>query len=288
MSHAFVDQMLEKSKAGELRSPVSETLEMHLVDFGRGEAVYEMEAREALGNPLGVIQGGVATALADAAMAAATSSILDDDEIQKSAITTIDIFARFIRPVNAKKVERLRAEAKVVRAGGRLVWAEADVLADDEVVGKFASTGIRVSFDPAAYIADRDTPMSEPGTEVMAQFIGAENVDRSRDYLEQLDPELHRYIMDFVYGEVYAGDALDPKTRALCTVAMLATLGQQLQLGVYVRAARRQGASEEEIREVLRQVAVYAGFPNAWNALATMKAALEHYADPETKEEATS
>jgi 4-carboxymuconolactone decarboxylase len=129
--------------------------------------------------------------------------------------------------------------------------------------------------------------MPESGTEVMARFIGAENVDRSRDYLEQLDPELHRYIMDFVYGEVYAGDALDPKTRALCTVAMLATLGQQLQLGVYVRAARRQGASEEEIREVLRQVAVYAGFPNAWNALATMKAALEQYADPESKEEAT-
>jgi len=155
MSHEFVDQMLEKSRAGELRSPVSETLEMSLVEFGRGEAVYEMAAREELGNPLGVIQGGVATALADAAMAAATSSILDDEEIQKSAITTIDIFARFIRPVNAKKVERLRAEAKVVRAGGRLVWAEADVLADDDVVGKFASTGIRVAFDPASYIADR-------------------------------------------------------------------------------------------------------------------------------------
>ena len=155
MSHEFVDQMLEKSRAGELRSPVSETLEMSLVEFGRGEAVYEMAAREELGNPLGVIQGGVATALADAAMAAATSSILDDEEIQKSAITTIDIFARFIRPVNAKKVERLRAEAKVVRAGGRLVWAEANVLADDDVVGKFASTGIRVAFDPASYIADR-------------------------------------------------------------------------------------------------------------------------------------
>ena len=117
--------------------------------------------------------------------------------------------------------------------------------------------------------------MSEAGPEVMARFVGAENVERSRAYLEDLDPELHRYIVDFVYGEVYAGDALDAKTRTLCTVAMLATLGQQLQLGVYVRAARRQGASEEEIREVLRQVAVYAGFPNAWNALATMRAALD-------------
>src|SRR6202167_3794787 len=148
MSHELVDQMLEKSRAGELRSPVSETLGMHLVQFRRGEAVYEMESSEQLGNPLGVIQGGVATALADAAMAAATTTILTDEEIQKSAITTIDIFARFIRPVNAKSVETLRAEAKVVRAGGRLVWTEADLLADGKVVGKFASTGIRVAFDP--------------------------------------------------------------------------------------------------------------------------------------------
>jgi uncharacterized protein (TIGR00369 family) len=156
MGHDFVDQMMEKTKAGELRSPVSETLEMQLVEFGRGEAVYEMVAREALGNPLGVIQGGVATALADAAMAAATTTVLSDEEIQQSAITTIDLFARFIRPVNAKKVERLRAEAKVVRAGGRLVWAEADVLADGETVGKFASTGIRVAFDPKSYVGDSD------------------------------------------------------------------------------------------------------------------------------------
>jgi 4-carboxymuconolactone decarboxylase len=125
--------------------------------------------------------------------------------------------------------------------------------------------------------------MSEPGAEVMARFVGPENVDRGREYLESLDPEFHRYIMDFVYGEIYAGDVLDPKTRALCTVAMLATLDQQLQLGVYVRAARRQGASEEEIREVLRQVAVYAGFPSAWNALATMKRALEGLTDDDAQ-----
>jgi uncharacterized protein (TIGR00369 family) len=149
----FVDRMMEMNRTGELRSPVSQTLDMHLVEFARGEAVYEMPAREELGNPLGVIQGGVATALADAAMAAATTTILTDDEIRSSAITTIDIFARFIRPVNAKKVERLRAQAKVVRAGGRLVWTEADVLADGELVGKFASTGIRVAFDPQAYLA---------------------------------------------------------------------------------------------------------------------------------------
>ena len=48
-----------------------------------------------------------------------------------------------------------------------------------------------------------------------------------------------------------------------------------------MRAARRQGASEEEVREVLRQVAVYAGFPSAWNALATMRAALKDFDEGE-------
>jgi 4-carboxymuconolactone decarboxylase len=130
--------------------------------------------------------------------------------------------------------------------------------------------------------------MSEPGADVMARFVGPENVDRGREYLEQLDPELHRHIIDFVYGEVYAGDVLDAKTRALCTVAMLASLDQQLQLGVYVRAARRQGATEEEVREVLRQVAVYAGFPSAWNALATMKQALLGFSEADAKGRADS
>jgi acyl-coenzyme A thioesterase PaaI-like protein len=77
------------------------------------------------------------------------------EEIRKSAITTIDIFARFIRPVNAGKVAKLRADAKVVRSGSRLVWAEAEVLADGEMVGKFASTGIRVAFDPESYLKER-------------------------------------------------------------------------------------------------------------------------------------
>jgi 4-carboxymuconolactone decarboxylase len=126
--------------------------------------------------------------------------------------------------------------------------------------------------------------MPERGEDVMGRFVGTANVERGRAFLEDLDPELHRYIIDFVYADVYAGETLDPKTRALCTVSMLACVGQQLQLGVYVRAAVRNGASEEEVREVLRQVAVYAGFPSAWNALETMRSALDGF-DPSAEEQ---
>lgn len=107
--------------------------------------------------------------------------------------------------------------------------------------------------------------------DVMGRFLGRENVDASRQYLRSLDPKLEEHIIDFVYGKVYSGTGLDPKTRALVTVAMLGTLDQQFQLSVYIRSALRLGATEEEVRDVLRQVAVYAGFPVSWNGLATAK-----------------
>jgi 4-carboxymuconolactone decarboxylase len=114
--------------------------------------------------------------------------------------------------------------------------------------------------------------------EAMGRFLGAENVEVAREYLRSIDPDLERHIVDFVYGQVYSGAALDPKTRALITVAMLGTLDQQVQLSVYVQAALRLGADEEEIREVLRQVAVYAGFPTAWNGLTTASKVFERRA----------
>jgi 4-carboxymuconolactone decarboxylase len=120
----------------------------------------------------------------------------------------------------------------------------------------------------------------------MARYVGEENMPGGSAYLERLDPELHRYIVDFVFGEVYADDVLDPKTRALCTVAMLAALNQPLQLGAWVRNARNTGATEDELRAVFRQAAVYAGFPSAWNALATMQTALEHFDESDQKGEA--
>ena len=116
--------------------------------------------------------------------------------------------------------------------------------------------------------------MTEPDGDalaVMGRFLGTENVDASRQYLRSLDPKLEEHIIEFVYGQVYSGTGLDPKTRALVTVAMLGTLDQQFQLSVYIRSALRLGATEEEIRDVLRQVAVYAGFPVSWNGLATAK-----------------
>jgi uncharacterized protein (TIGR00369 family) len=145
MTYELVDGLFQQLKAGEIRDPISSLMDMRLVEFDRGEAVFEMPLRKEHGNALGVVQGGVATVIADAAMAMATTTTLDDEQFPVSAITTVDLFARFMRPVTVSSGV-LRAEAKVVRSGGRLVWAECDLFADRKIVGKFSATGIKITF----------------------------------------------------------------------------------------------------------------------------------------------
>ena len=153
-SYAFIDGMLDKMQNGETSSPISEHLGMNLVAHGRGEVTYEMEVRRELANPLGVVQGGIVTVLADAAMAAATSTMLNDDEATKEAVTTVDLYSRFLRPVNLESAKVLRADARVVRAGRQLIWAECDVTADGKEVGKFAATGVRVPFKASEVVLE--------------------------------------------------------------------------------------------------------------------------------------
>jgi 4-carboxymuconolactone decarboxylase len=47
----------------------------------------------------------------------------------------------------------------------------------------------------------------------------------------------------------------------MLNIAMLCALNRMTELAVHVRGAVRNGCTEEEIREVLLQVAVYVGMP---------------------------
>lgn len=72
---------------------------------------------------------------------------------------------------------------------------------------------------------------------------------------------------EVVFGRVYARPGLDPARRSLCTVAALTALGQLTQLRAHIGGALHVGVREEEIVEVITQMAMYAGFPAALNAM---------------------
>ncbi|HZP44379.1 MAG TPA: PaaI family thioesterase [Candidatus Binataceae bacterium] len=115
-------------------APIGALLGLTLTSAEPGHATIEFQAGAKHANPMGTLHGGVLCDIADAAMGAAYRSTLAEGE----TFTTIELKINFLRPVwNA----RLRAAAKVVRAGKIVGLVECDILDDHErLVARAAST----------------------------------------------------------------------------------------------------------------------------------------------------
>lgn len=100
-----------------------------------------------------------------------------------------------------------------------------------------------------------------------AKNYGEEYTKRLLDRLNAIDPEFSQLFQAFVYGGLYDRDVIDHKTRELCAVAGLVVGGYFPQLRAHFEACRRYGATDEEIREVILQMSVYASMPAALTAL---------------------
>ena len=85
----------------------------------------------------------------------------------------------------------------------------------------------------------------------------------------EVAPDFARMTIEFAFGDLYARDALDLKSRELIAIAVLAASGTAAsQLRIHIESAASSGITKAEIVETLMQTALYAGFPAALNALA--------------------
>lgn len=85
----------------------------------------------------------------------------------------------------------------------------------------------------------------------------------------EIAPDFARMTIEFAFGDLYARDALDIRSRELIAIAVLAASGRAgPQLRIHVESAASSGIKKAEIVETLMQTALYAGFPAALNALA--------------------
>lgn len=90
--------------------------------------------------------------------------------------------------------------------------------------------------------------------------------------LQDIAPDLARYVIEFPFGDIYTRPGLDLKSREIATVAALTALGNAApQLKVHIHGALNVGCTETEIVEVIIQMAVYAGFPAALNGMFAAK-----------------
>ncbi|MBZ5698269.1 MAG: carboxymuconolactone decarboxylase family protein [Acidobacteriia bacterium] len=86
--------------------------------------------------------------------------------------------------------------------------------------------------------------------------------------LKDIAPDLGRYIVEFGFGDIHCRPGLNLKSREIATVAALTALGNAApQLRAHIHAALNVGCSEQEVIEIIMQMALYAGFPAALNGI---------------------
>ena len=94
--------------------------------------------------------------------------------------------------------------------------------------------------------------------------------ERSLETIEALG-DLGRTIIEVAYGDIYSRPGLSLRERQIATVAVLTALGRSSQLPIHLRSSLSAGLTVDELREVILQTAVLAGFPPAMNAWSTLK-----------------
>jgi 4-carboxymuconolactone decarboxylase len=125
-----------------------------------------------------------------------------------------------------------------------------------------------------------DRRRHDQGMVVRRAVLGDPHVDRAAAATTELTADFQDLITRYAWGEVWSRPGLDRRTRSCITLAMLAALGHEEELAMHVRAALRIGLGPDEIKEVLLQVAVYAGVPAANRAFKVAQQALDEVTPP--------
>jgi 4-carboxymuconolactone decarboxylase len=118
------------------------------------------------------------------------------------------------------------------------------------------------------------------GMAVRREVLGDAHVDRAVENRTEFTADFQDLITRYAWGETWTRPGLDRRTRSCITVAMLAALRADGELALHLRAALRNGVTPDDLKEVLLQVAIYAGVPAANTAFAIAAPIVAESASP--------
>ncbi|HIE5356069.1 TPA: 4-carboxymuconolactone decarboxylase [Stenotrophomonas maltophilia] len=118
----------------------------------------------------------------------------------------------------------------------------------------------------------------EAGLAVRRQVLGEAHVERSLQARTDFTTEFQDFITRTAWGTVWTREGLPRHTRSLLTIVMMVALGHDEEFKLHIRAARNNGVTPEQIKEVLLQAAIYCGVPAANHAFALARPILEEQA----------
>jgi 4-carboxymuconolactone decarboxylase len=117
--------------------------------------------------------------------------------------------------------------------------------------------------------------MTDDGMRVRRDVLGDEHVDRAIANTTDFTRDFQELITRYAWGDIWSRPGLDRRTRSAITVTALIAHGHWEELPMHLRAALRNGLSEDELKEVLLQSAIYCGVPAANRAFAIAQEVLE-------------
>ncbi|HEX2175281.1 MAG TPA: 4-carboxymuconolactone decarboxylase [Nocardioidaceae bacterium] len=113
------------------------------------------------------------------------------------------------------------------------------------------------------------------GMAVRRDVLGDEHVDRATAAATDLTREFQEFITDYAWGGIWTRPGLDRRSRSMITLTALIARGHHEELALHLRAARTNGLSDDEIKEVILQSAIYCGVPDANTAFRIAQRTLE-------------
>jgi 3-oxoadipate enol-lactonase / 4-carboxymuconolactone decarboxylase len=133
--------------------------------------------------------------------------------------------------------------------------------APDRVAGLIAE---HVGVPHAAPVTTDDVHAA--GMAVRREVLGDAHVDRAVAATTDLTADFQRMITEYAWGTIWTRPGLDLRSRSMITLTAMVARGHHEELAMHLRAARRNGLTNDEIKEVLMQTAIYCGVPDANSA----------------------
>jgi 4-carboxymuconolactone decarboxylase len=91
--------------------------------------------------------------------------------------------------------------------------------------------------------------------------LGSEHVERSLAQADEFSRPFQELVTEYCWGFAWGDERLDPKTRSMLNLAMIAALNRADEWELHLKGAIRNGVTKEEIQAILHQVAIYCGIP---------------------------
>jgi 3-oxoadipate enol-lactonase/4-carboxymuconolactone decarboxylase len=173
-------------------------------------------------------------------------------------------------------VEHLRAIATGVRRGALVELADTSHLAPAERPEEVAALIRRHVLGSDEEEAEQEM---SPGMRVRREVLGDEHVDRAIAGTTDLTRDFQELVTDYAWGSIWTRPGLDRRSRSIVTLTALVARGHHDELAMHLRAARRNGLTVDEIKEVLLQTAIYCGVPDANAAFRVAQRVLEDAGD---------